>query len=347
MSRLIPRGRDLAGRIERRIFRSRAELAAAQEELAGARRDLAEARAELERARGELEDERARHTELRDLIGTREVAFGWQPGHFYSPIPDLAEVRRREARIFDRGNVPAAVDLREDAQRALLRELAPLYRRLPWSDHPGNGLLYGYHNEYYHHCDGVLLGCLLQHLRPRRYLEVGSGWSTALVIDARDHLLDGELEITCVEPHPERLRELIGGYAGPLTVIAEPFEEVDLAIVHRLGAGDILFVDSSHVVKVGGDVNRLLLDALPRLAPGVWVHVHDVFWPFEYPAAWVYGGRAWTEQYLLRAFLAYNGAFEITLFNEMIFERERDWLEAHMPIALVTPPMGFWMRRRA
>ena len=347
MSGPAPRARDLATRIERRVFRSRTELKASRAELEAARAELEAAREELDATRRELAAERAEHTALRDLIGTREVALGWVPGHFYSPIPDLGEVRRREDRIFDREREPAGVDLREDAQRALLRALAPFYARLPWSDAPGDGLRYGYRNEYYPHADGVFLGCLLQHLRPRRYLEVGSGWSTALVLDARDRLLDGELEITCIEPHPERLRDLTRGYAGQLTVIPEPFEDVDLAIVDRLGDGDVLFVDSSHVVKVGGDVNRLLLEALPRLAPGVWIHVHDVFWPFEYPAAWVYEGRAWTEQYLLRAFLAYNGAFEITLFNEMIRERERDWLVAHMPTALEGPAMGFWMRRRA
>jgi hypothetical protein len=110
----------------------------------------------------------------------------------------------------------------------------------------------------------------------------------------------------------------------------------------------VLFIDSSHVVQVGGDVTHLFFQVLPRLAPGVVVHLHDIFLPREYPRAWVMEQhRFWTEQYLLQAFLRFNREFEILL--------SAGWLSAHHPEALAAAipswdaersrPGSFWMRR--
>ena len=118
--------------------------------------------------------------------------------------------------------------------------------------------------------------------------------------------------MTCIEPYPERLNG-----AGPVvTLIQKRVEEIDVDFFSCLGARDILFIDSSHTVKFGSDVCYEFLEILPRLAPGVWVHVHDIFFPHDYPAEWLIERRlALNEQYLLEAFLSFNEHFKVTLAN--------------------------------
>jgi len=117
-------------------------------------------------------------------------------------------------------------------------------------------------------------------------------------------------------------------------------------IFDALSSNDILFIDSTHVSKTGSDVNRILFDILPRLSRGVFIHFHDVFYPFEYPKEWVYEGRAWNEDYILRAFLEYNDAFEIVLFGTWLAKFERDLLREMMPMTLENPGGSLWLRKR-
>ena len=135
------------------------------------------------------------------------------------------------------------------------------------------------------------------HLRPARVIEVGSGYSTALALDEAEASREiAALEITCIEPFAGRLLGLLSeADRRRITLLRKPVQDVDPATYGRLGPGDVLFVDSTHVVKAGSDVVWLFLHVLPRLAAGVVVHVHDVFWPFEYPAHWLEQRRDWTE----------------------------------------------------
>jgi hypothetical protein len=113
-----------------------------------------------------------------------------------------------------------------------------------------------------------------------------------------------------------------------------------------LEANDILFIDSSHVSKAGSDVNHLFFTVLPRLKPGVLVHVHDVFYPFEYPLGWLRQGRAWNELYLLRAFLQYNTAFEMLFFNSFLWKHHKEQLAAKLPRMATNPGGSIWLRKR-
>ena len=126
-----------------------------------------------------------------------------------------------------------------------------------------------------------------------------------------------------------------------------PVQEAPLALFDALEANDILFIDSTHVSRVGSDVNHLLFEVLPRLAPGVLVHFHDVFFPFEYPREWILEGRAWTEAYLVRAFLTGNAGWEVVLMNTFLEHFHRDWFEQNMPLCLRNPGGSLWIRRAA
>lgn len=291
--------------------------------------------AEIEALQAELETERAKQ--------------GLFPaGHFYSPIPSPDEIRRDQDTIFaEHPRQLPGIDLNEDAQLALLESFVPFYDQMPFAPTAQDGLRYFYENDAYSYSDAILLHCMIRHLEPKRIIEVGSGYSSCMTLDTNDLHFDGAIETTFIEPYPELLESLLAdGDREHVRIITSRLQDVDLAEFDRLEAGDIFFVDSTHVSKVGSDVNRIVFDILPRLAPGVHVHVHDIFHPFEYLRNWIEEGRAWNEIYLLRAFLQFNNAFEIVLMNTYMEEFHEDFFTEHLPLCLENPGGSIWLRRK-
>ncbi len=115
-----------------------------------------------------------------------------------------------------------------------------------------------------------------------------------------------------------------------------------------LAAGDVLCVDSSHVVRAGSDVQSLIDEVYPRLVPGVYIYVHDIFYPFEYPPAWLASGCAVNEAYVMRALLQSSAVFEIVLFASFLESFHRGWFAEHLPAVLEAPfpSGGLWLLRR-
>jgi hypothetical protein len=268
------------------------------------------------------------------------------PGHFYSPVPSMKEIKRNEGRIFGRPDHLDGLDLNEESQLALLATLAPLCNGVTFNDDPKPDSRYWTDNPSYTTGDGLILQALLRHLRPKRYLEIGSGWSTALALDTSDKWLDGTLRVTCIEPYPKDLRKLLRP-DDDVEVLVRGVQDVELERYAELEPGDVLFIDCSHVVKTGSDAHHLVTRVLPIVPVGVYIHIHDIFWAFEYPKDWVYEGRAWNEAYLLHAFLLFNPSFEIVLFNDWLLHEHYDALEREIPA--LTPGAGaaLWLRRRA
>jgi hypothetical protein len=163
------------------------------------------------------------------------------------------------------------------------------------------------------------------------------------LLDVNERFLDGAVRCTFVEPYPELLHELVHG--EQLDVRAQAAQDVDLRLFEELGPDDMLIVDSTHVAKAGSDVNRIVFEVLPRLAPGVLVHVHDIYHGFQYPRKWVYEGRAWNEAYLLHAFLMFNAAWHIVFFNSFIAARHPDAFAESLPPAAQSPGSSLWLRR--
>ncbi|HEY6474150.1 MAG TPA: class I SAM-dependent methyltransferase, partial [Acidimicrobiales bacterium] len=226
---------------------------------------------------------------LARLRGTDAEPFlvRWPPGHFYSPVPNMKEIQEHEARIFERPHHLTGLDLNEEAQLALLHTLAPLCDGVTFNTERRPDRRYWTDNPSYSIGDALVLQAMLRHLRPRRYLEIGSGWSTALALDTNDQWLDGSLRITCVEPYPRDLKKLLRP-GDDVEVLAVGVQEVELERFADLEAGDILFIDCSHVVKTGSDAHHLITRVLPMVPVGVYIHIHDIFWAFEYPKEWVY-----------------------------------------------------------
>lgn len=269
------------------------------------------------------------------------------PGHFYSALPDLHAVRQNEARLFaPPPRTLPAIDMRESAQLELLAEFAKLYPSIPFQNEPGPGLRYHYLNPAYGHSDAIMLHCMLRHFSPRRLVEVGSGFSSCAALDTLERFLPAGVEATFIDPYPQLLRSLLKpGDEALATVLELPLQDVPTTVFESLRANDILFIDSTHVSKIGSDVNRLLFEIFPLLAPGVVIHLHDIFYPFEYPKEWLYEGRAWNEAYVLRAFLQYNSAFEILLMNSFVAQFHRDFLAQHLPACLQNTGASLWLRK--
>jgi len=269
------------------------------------------------------------------------------PGHYYSPIPDVAELDRRQNMIW--GSEPRSlpgIDLHTDSQFSLVCDLERYYRDQPFERTKQTHLRYWFENAWFGSGDAILLHCLMRHLRPARILEVGSGFSSAAILDTNDLFFHGRLNCTFIEPEPQRLLSLLTP-AGQKRhrIIAAPLQDVELEPFRELQAKDILFIDTSHVVKTGGEVNRILFEILPALSRGVYIHIHDIFYPFEYSKEWVFEGRSWNEIYALRAFLQYNTTFAIRLFNSYLVHRFTDWFRSHMPLCVECMGGGIWLEK--
>ncbi|MBM3512358.1 MAG: class I SAM-dependent methyltransferase [Alphaproteobacteria bacterium] len=261
----------------------------------------------------------------------------WVPaGHFYSPIADLDDLSQRAATVFDLGAPVAGIDFHLDAQQNLFRELAALAAQfeLPRDAIPSRRFYWN--NDQLGPGDASVLAAMLLKLRPKRVIEVGSGYSSAVMLDIRQSGLAGEFACTFIEPYPNRLKTLLrpGDHAA-VRLIEQRLELVDPAVFDALDAGDVLFIDSSHVSKAGSDVNHIVFNLLPRLRPGVVIHFHDIFYPFEYPREWFFNGnRSWNEAYILRAFLMNNPHYRILFFNHFVAYKCQDLRDLMPPFWL-------------
>ncbi len=229
---------------------------------------------------------------------------------------------------------------------ALIEECLPYYAELPFTAQQTHGLRYFFDNPTYSYSDAIFLYCMIRRLRPRRIIEVGSGYSSCVILDTNDLFFNGSIQTTFVDPHPELLLSLIkDSDKRTVRMIPGRLQDTDPQIFEELESNDILFVDSTHVSKVDSDVNHIFFDILPRLARGVHIHFHDIQYPFEYPKEWIYEGRAWTEAYLLRSFLACNASFTVVLMNTFLEYFHRGWFEREMPLCLKDTGSSIWIRR--
>jgi predicted O-methyltransferase YrrM len=233
------------------------------------------------------------------------------PGHFYSPIADPDDIRAREGSIWSCDKEMPGVDFNESGQLALLTKLASYVCEIAYPvEQSADPTRYFYSNDQFPVLDAEVLFAMLCYLKPKQMIEVGSGFSSLVTADVNRRILNGGLEFSCIEPYPRQF--LVDGVEGISSLIVKKVEDVEPNYFDRLDSGDILFIDSSHVTKIGSDVNHLFFEILPRLRVGTLVHIHDIFLPDEYPKVWMLDqGRNWNEQYLVRAFLQFNDSFEV------------------------------------
>lgn len=271
------------------------------------------------------------------------------PGHFYSPIVDPKEAEPHIAAL-EAAPVPkqvAGVRIDHAAMVKLWRELVPFMTNMPFPETKTDGIRYTFDNTAYGWGDASVLHAMLRRFPPRRVIEIGSGWSSACMIDTVERYLDDGVTLTFIEPYQDLLRSLVGETRIKLNFLETPVQKVPLAVFDELQAGDLLFIDSTHILRTGSDVCFELFEVLPRLAAGVIVHIHDMFWPFEYPRVWaIDDNRSWNELYAVRAFLTHTDAWEVLMFNDYFGKLEGPLIEATYPRFLRNPGGGLWLRRR-
>jgi hypothetical protein len=267
---------------------------------------------------------------------------------FYSPIPDLDQL---PAETFSRTSALPGTGWDLDRQLEFVRALRPLlaeFRTASASD-DGAGDRWRYRsNTSYVEADASMLYAMVRSLRPRRIVELGSGHSTLVAAQAaRRNAAEGSpVTLEAYDPFPSVVGHELPGLSRLERIGAQ---QVPLQTFESLEAGDVLFVDTTHTVKVGSDVNFIVLEVLPRLREGVHVHLHDIFLPYEYPRQWLEDyGLYWTEQYLVHAFLIYNSGYEVLAAMHALQRDRRDAMAELLPPAAADWPGGaFWMRRTA
>ncbi len=199
-------------------------------------------------------------------------------------------------------------------------------------------------NDQFGPLDATLVRHIVRSLEPNRWIEVGSGHSTAALLDATDNLASRP-RITAIDPYADRLRSTLRpGDLERLELIEEGVQGVPLETFQALEAGDVLFLDTTHVVRPGSDVVYEFLEVLPRLTPGVIVHIHDITYPFDVPDVWLEEGRIWCEPYLLRALLCDNPRFSILQWPGAVAALRPSALEEMLPPSITSAGTSLWLQ---
>lgn len=278
------------------------------------------------------------------------MGFHITPNNFYQPVPDT---RTLKDDLWYKQSDLTCIKIIERDYINLLSLFSSKYKE-EYGRFPLNktSIPYQYYvnNGTYESVDGEILYCMIRHFKPRKIIEIGSGYSTYLSSQAllknQEEDNDYQCELIAIEPYPNET--LMAGFSGLSKLVIKKVQDIPILEFSKLKENDIIFIDSSHVSKIGSDVNYEYLEIMPRLNKGVIIHIHDIFLPAEYPKVWVLKNHTfWNEQYLLQAFLISNDSFEIVWpasymhlnFSEKLevafksYKKEDRW------------PGSFWMRK--
>jgi hypothetical protein len=267
--------------------------------------------------------------------------------YYYSPIPDVSKMTKEQ---FNKISVLRGIDMRVESQKQLLQRFSSKYRTEydAFPEKPSKYFDYYTTQTSYRCVEAQILYSFIRDLKPKRMIEIGSGYSTMLSAQAiRKNAEEGNsCEFTAIEPYPNE--SIKRGFVGLSQLISQPVEQVPLSLFESLEANDILFIDSTHTVRMGGDVLYEILEILPRLSKGVYVHIHDIFLPYEYPEPWLKEQKwFWAEQYLLQAFLQFNETFEIVWASHYMHRTYPELCKAAMKYYEPGLPYvsGFWIKK--
>jgi predicted O-methyltransferase YrrM len=283
------------------------------------------------------------HSVIGTLFPKWKGLFQFPPGHFYSPLIDIAEIDRHQEELGDASaTLWGGIDLQADAQRNLLVEfLEQVPPRL--AAKPSESARYYSENVYFYFFDAFIAECMVRKFRPGNIIEIGSGFSSAQLLDVCERY-ELRTKFTFVEPNPERLEKLIRPEDWNRSrLIKDQVQRVSSEIFEKLESGDILFIDSSHVLKAGSDLAHILFRILPAIKPGVLVHFHDIFYPEAYPLEWLKGGRAWNESLVIRLLLQNARDYKTVMFNSYLAKRHHSMLRDWNATFNVGYPASLWL----
>jgi predicted O-methyltransferase YrrM len=253
---------------------------------------------------------------------------------YYSPLPIVSQLEKNMQRWFKPSDlIGIRYDLQamKDLLATLVFQYTGEYETFPsYKENAKNGYGPGYTAV-----DAMILYFMVRYIKPRRYIEIGSGLSTYYCsLGAKKNAEIGStMTLTCIEPYPYKAL-----YDIPhIQILEKELQDIEVSFFGQLESGDILFIDSSHVVKIGGDVPYLYLEVIPRLNKGVILHIHDIPFPYNIPyppKLWIFGKKwpvFWNETMLLQAFLCYNDAFKILMSTPLLRYFDEAFLQTVLP----------------
>lgn len=243
----------------------------------------------------------------------QRLGFHITPNHYGEPIPDT---RLLGDDVWERETEMKGIDLNEEKQIEFIDYYCSRYKQ-EYDDfglyEPKDDCRYFVYNGWFGEIDGDILYSMLRHYKPRRVIEIGSGYSTYLLNYALNkNKLEYDItgELISIDPYPNPT--LKSGFPDYVQLIEEKVQNIDVGFFEKLEENDILFIDSSSIVKINSDVCYEFLEILPRLNKGVLIHIHDIFLPREYPKDWVINKKLFSnEAYMLQALLMFNNTFEV------------------------------------
>jgi predicted O-methyltransferase YrrM len=264
----------------------------------------------------------------------------FMPGHFYSPIVSKEDIKEN-LWIDLPDSYP--IDMNINEQIKVIKEISRYYKEIPYLKN--NDLRYTFENGSYEYTDGITLFGMIRNIKPKKIIEVGSGYSSALMLDINEMYFNNSIDLTFVEPYPTLLNKLLKeNDKHNCSIFEKKIQDVDIKVFKDLKSGDILFIDSSHVLKTGSDLQHILAKILPILSKGVIIHFHDIFYPFEYPKQWIEEGRNWNENYFIKSFLMYNNNFKIILFSHYLHLKYSECFH-EMPLSRKNTGGNLWIRK--
>lgn len=270
------------------------------------------------------------------------------PGHYFSPIVDPSTVRGYLKREWAQSvDDLAPVNIDTDGMLRLWESWSGILRSTNFPEDAIPAKRFFLNNTNYPFGDAAVLRATVASLAPKRIIEIGSGNSTACMLDTLEEFGLSDTRIICIEPYPKRLNERLRPQDRKrVEIVEKPVQEVGAPFFSQLGSGDILFIDSTHVLKTGSDVHYEIFHILPALQKGVIVHFHDCPFPFEYPARWIFERKwSWTEVYAVRAFLMYNAHFRVRFWNSLFARMHPQRVEVVIPRMREKPGAGLWVEK--
>jgi predicted O-methyltransferase YrrM len=240
---------------------------------------------------------------------------GYPPGHFYSPINDRESLKDYFESI-DYKNQINEVNIDDEKIVDHWKAMLPYLLNVRFEEHPTENSFYHLAQDAFCYGDAAIYESMIHLLKPARIIEIGAGYSTAVALDALKKT-GAQCSLTACDPYPELLKKILNGRENTIKIHAKKAQDLPQVLFEKLAKNDILFLDTTHVIKTNSDVVFEFFNILPKLAVGVILHLHDIFWPFEYPKEWIMDdARSWNELYFFRAWLTNNDSWEIIFFND-------------------------------
>ncbi|SCX91491.1 Methyltransferase domain-containing protein [Lachnospiraceae bacterium XPB1003] len=226
--------------------------------------------------------------------------------HWLDPFPVLDNKKA------DKTNINS-ITFNIEKQEQYFKEFIDEYKRINKKD---LGQRYYTANGVFPEVDALTLYGMIKHIKPKKIIEIGSGLSSAVMLDINEYCVERKIDLVFIEPFPDRLKSILKEN-DRITLYEKRLQDVDQSVFDSLEPGDILFIDSTHVSKYGSDVNELVFNIIPNLPRGVYIHIHDIYKDFEYPVEWLRRGWIWNEDYIVRAFLMNNNDYEIEFMSDI------------------------------